>query len=199
MPRCRIIDLPMQARLLLLLAMALPSAAFAQGFGPIRWDYVAGNFIASELDDIGIELEGSTAVTRNLVVFGAYRDYEPGGNVDRETLQIGVGHRWNVRPNLDLMVSLSYADNEIDRRMRNSDEEGLILGGQLRGWLSQRLELSGAILLDNSIGSSTDVVIELGAQFFSGANVSFGGRIRADEDDEVLAGGIRFYFGASRR
>jgi hypothetical protein len=189
----------MNARLLLLLVIVLPSAAFAQGFGPIRWDYVAANLIASELDDIGIELEGSTAVTRNLVVFGSYRDYEPDGRIDRETLQIGVGHRWNARPNLDFLLSLSYADNEIDRRMRNSDEEGLILGAHLRGWLSQRFELSGAVLLDNSIGSSTDVVIELGAQFFSGPNVSFGGRIRADEHDEVLAGGIRFYFGASRR
>jgi hypothetical protein len=186
-------------RLLLLLAATLPVSGFGQGFGPLRWDYVSGNLMAADLDDIGYEIEGSTAVTDRLVVFGGYRDFKPGKRTDRQTVQIGVGHRWNIRPNIDFMASLSYADNEIDNSGRNNTEKGLILGGVLRGWLTQRIELSGAILLDDSLGSGTDVVLEFGGQFFRNRNVSYGGRIRADEHDETLAAGVRFYFGASRR
>jgi len=188
----------MRARILLLIAL-LPATTLAQGFGPLRWDYVAGSLIASDLDDLGFEIEGSTAVTRNLVVFGSYRDFRPTERTDRETLQIGVGQRWNIRPNIDVMASLSYADSEIERRGRVRDEEGLVLGGHVRGWLSRRVELSGAVLLDNSLGSSTEVVLEFGGQFFRGRNLSYGGRIRAEEDDEVVAAGVRFYFGASQR
>jgi hypothetical protein len=184
---------------LLLLAAALPTAAFAQGFGPLRWDYVAGSLIGSEFDNLGLEIEGSTAVTDNLVVFGSYRDFEPNGNIDRETLQVAVGHLWNFRPNIDFMASLGYADNKIDHPLQPRNESGLVLGGLLRGWLTRRVELSGGVFLDNSLGSSTEVVLEFGGQFFHGSNLSIGGRIRADEDDDMLAAGIRFYFGASRR
>jgi hypothetical protein len=186
----------------LLLALVLPVPALAQqgaGFGPLRWDYVATSVIVPDLDDLGFELEGSTAVTERLVVFGAYRDFAPDGRVDRETLQIGVGHLWNVRQNVEVLASVSYADNEIDQPHGSIDEEGAILSGEIRGWATARFELSGKVLLDNSTGSSTDTILEFGGQFFRDRNRSFGGRIRADEEDTMLFLGARFYFGASRR
>lgn len=184
---------------LLLFILAAPASAFAQGFGPIRWDYVAAGAIAADIDQLGFEIEGSTAVTPNLVVFGGYRDFDPSRRVDRKSAYIGVGRRLNLRPNLDLLASMSYADNEIDNPARSVDEEGVVFGGLVRGWLTRRVELSGGVQLDNSLGSSTEVVLEFGGQFHRGSNLSFGGRIRADEDDETIAAGIRFYFGASRR
>jgi hypothetical protein len=184
---------------LLLLSLATPACAFGQGFGPLRWDYVAAGVIAAELDRIGYEIEGSIAVTPDIIVAGGYRDFDPGERIDRRTAHIGVGYRWNLRPNLDILASISYADNEIDNPAQTVDEEGLVLGGQIRGWLTRRIELSGAVLLDNSLGSSTEVVVEFGGQFHRGRNLSFGARVRAEEGDEVVIGGVRFYFGASRR
>jgi len=58
---------------------------------------------------------------------------------------------------------------------------------------------AGAVMLDNSTGSSTDTILELGGEFFRVRNRSLGGRIRADENDTTLFLGARFYFGASRR
>ncbi len=184
---------------LLLLAALLPLPALGQGFGPVRWDYVAANLALPEIDEIGLEIEGSTAVTRNLVVFGGYREFDPRRRTERTTLSIGVGRRFAIRPNVDVMASAAYADNDLDTRGRDTEEEGVILGGHVRGWLTPRFELNGAVLLDNSTGSSTDMVLEAGGQYFRGRNWSYGGRLRVDEDEDALFLGIRFYFGASRR
>ncbi|MDX1563466.1 MAG: hypothetical protein R3305_11095 [Gammaproteobacteria bacterium] len=174
--------------------------AFAQGFGPLRYDFVAAGLVMTELDSLGIELEGSTAVTDNIVVSGRYQDFEPNDNVDRETFRIGAGYRWDIRPNVDVLASIFYADNDVDRLGRGTvDDEGIILSGEIRGWLTSRIELHGAVSLDNSVGSSTDTVVEFGGQYFGNRNRSFGGRLRTDEDDTVLILGARFYFGASRR
>ena len=186
-------------QLLFLLAATATLSVMAQGFGQLRYDYVSANLALPELDEIGFELEGSTEVTDNLVVFGTYRDFSPSNRIDRKTLQIGVGHYWDIRPNIDVMASLSYGDNEISRRGRNFNDDGLILGGHIRGWLTQKIELNGAVLLDNSFGSSTETVLELGGQYFHEINWSYGGRVRVDETDSVLFLGARFYFGASRR
>jgi len=186
---------------LVLLVAFLPTATFAQNdFGPLRYDYVSASLAVPELDELGIEIGGSTAVTDNLIVFGEYRDFEPGNHVELESLQIGVGHIWNVRPSIDFIATLSYADNEIDPRGPSSiDEEGLIIGGHVRGWATGKIELAGSVMLDNSTGSSTDTILELGLQYFQDANWSYGGRLRADEDETTLFLGVRFYLGASRR
>ena len=191
----------MRARLPILILL-LPFPALAQQpqrADAIRWDYVAANLAVPDLDDLGVELEGSTAVTERLVVFGNYRSFAPDSRVDRTSLQIGVGRLWNIRPRVELLASASYADNEIDLPHRTIDEEGLILSGEVRGWVSPRFELSGAVMLDNSVSSSTETVLELGGQYFRVSNRSLGGRIRVDEDDTTLFLGAQFYFGASRR
>jgi hypothetical protein len=184
---------------LLLLAISLPLSAAAQGFGALRWDYVAASLAAPEFDELGYEFKGSTAVTENLVVFGSFLDFDPNASIDRKLLMIGVGRKWNIRPNIDVMASASYGDNKIVEAGVEVDEEGVIIGFEVRGFATARLELNGGVQLDNSAGSNTDTSVEFGAEFFRQRNISFGGRIRADEHDTTLFAGLRFYFGASRR
>lgn len=183
-----------------LIAIALPTAANAQQAAPpLRYDYVGASLAVPEIDEIGIGLEGSTAVAERLVVFGRFFSFEPRDGADYESLQIGVGRIWHLRRNLDLVGSIAYAGNEIDTSMQQGDEEeGVVAGAQLRGWATPRLELSGAAMLDNSRGSSTDSILELGVQFLTEPRLSYGGVIRIDEDDTTVFFGLRFYFGASR-
>jgi hypothetical protein len=188
-------------RCFLVAAALVPVAAFCQDPPiPLRYDYVGANLAVPEVDELGVDLEGSTAVARELIVFGRYLNYEPRNRVDLTSLQIGVGKVWNVRRNVDFVASLSYATNEIDTPARSGVEnEGLIVGGQLRGWATNRIELSGAVMLDHSKSSSTDTVVELGVQYLTKPQLSYGGNIRVDEDDTTVSGGLRFYFGASRQ
>lgn len=188
-------------RCLLSIALVLPSAAYSQDQPiPLRYDYVGASLAFPELDEIGIWLEGSTTVARDLVVFGQYFNYDPNDRFKQSTLQIGVGHIWPLRANIDFIASISYSANDIDTPGRGEiEEEGVVFGGQLRGWATDRLELSGGLMLDNSLGSSTDTVVELGVQYLTEDRLSYGGRIRIDEDDSTVSMGLRFYFGASRR
>lgn len=181
--------------------VTLPAGgALAQGFGPLPYDYVYAGLAATELDSIGLEIGVSFEVADQVIVFGGLENLELGNNVDRDTLRVGGGYRWPVRPNMDFIAKLAYADNEIDLPGRAQfDDDGLILSGELRGWISQRLELSGELLLDDSIGSDIDTALEFGAQQHRRGNLSLGGRIRIDEDDTTLLLGARFYFGASNR
>jgi hypothetical protein len=188
--------------MLLVTVLARPAQAQApaQGYGPLRYDYLMANLILTDIDEIGIELHGQTAATDHFIVSGAYQDWEPTDTVKRETLRIGVGYRFDVRPNLDFIASAHYADNKIDiGSQTNIDEKGMILSALFVGWLTPRFELSGEVMLDGSTGSSTETILELGLQYMRYRDVSFGGRLRIGEDDEALVIGARWYFGASRR
>ena len=189
----------MNHRLLLLFALSPLTVLAQEGFGSLRYDYVSANLVVTEIDEFGFELEGSTAVTEDLVVFGRFFDFEQGNGIERELLEIGVGHVWNIRPSIDFIGSIAYGDNSVSTPgLGKEDEEGLLVGAQVRGWATARVELNGGVTLDNSAGSSTDTVLELGMQFFHAANWSYGGRIRSDDEDTAVFAGIRFYFGASR-
>lgn len=189
------------SRCLLVAATLLPVVAFCQDPpNPLRYDYVGANLALPDLNEPGVDLEASTIVARDLIVFGRYLNYEPRDRFDIATLQIGVGKVWNIRRNVDFIAHVSYATNEIDTPVRQDFEnEGVIVGGQLRGWATNRIELSGAVMLDHSKSSSTDTVVEIGVQYLRTPQISYGGNIRTDEDNTTVSAGLRFYFGASRQ
>ena len=185
---------------LILIAALIPAAVSAQSsYGALRYDYVAGMLALPDTDEVGIEFEGSTAATERIVVFGRFRDLEPIRNLDLRSMEIGVGRILHLRPNLDFIPSMSYGYNEFDRRGVQRDEDGLIVSGQVRGWMSSRVELAAALILDDSRGSSTDTVLEFGVQAFRRPVWSYGGRVRHDDYDTTVFLGTRWYFGASRR
>jgi hypothetical protein len=188
-------------RFLFVAAAALPLGAYSQEpTVPLRYDYVGASLVVPDIDELGIALEGSTTVSQNLIVFGQYSNYEPHNGLKIDSLQIGVGRVWSVRRNLDFVASASYSKNNIDTPSFAGDKQkGVIVGGQLRGWATNRIELSGAVLLDHSKSSSTETIVELGVQYLTEARLSYGGIIRVDDDDSTVAMGMRFYFGASRR
>jgi len=181
-------------------ALAAASAtAQEQAAGPLPYDYVFANYALTELDSGGIEIGGSIEVANRVNVFGAYQDWELDGDFDREAFHIGAGYRWTMSPRTDFIAKLAYADTELERSGQpDLDEQGLVLSGEIRGWVGERLELSGELLLDDSL-DDIETVLEFGAQYHSKSTFSLGGRFRVDEDDTTLLLGARFYFGPSAR
>lgn len=162
---------------------------------PSSYDFVFGSLALSELDAGGVEVGGSFSLAPQVYLFGSFQDWEVNEVVDRTILRVGGGYYWNISENLDLDVGAAFADSEIDRPGPNDvDDDGLILHAGLRGWITPNVELSSFLFLDDSLGSDTDTVIELGGQYFTRNDLSIGGRVRVDEDDTVLFFGVRFYF-----
>jgi len=166
---------------------------------PLSYDYIFASLAITELDSGGLEAGGSFTVAPNIHVYGGYQDWELSENVDRSILQIGGAYHWDIATNLDLLVGAAIAKSELDfRGPAEIDDEGLILKAGIRGWITNDLELSGELLLDDSLRSSMDSVIEVGGQYHTSPQFSIGGRVRVDEDETTLFIGGRFYFRAGR-
>jgi hypothetical protein len=181
-------------------ALAAASAAAQEANRPLPYDYVFANYALTELDSGGIELGGSIEVANRIHVFGAYQDWEVDDDFDRTAFHVGGGYHWTLSSKTDLVVKLAYANTELDLSNQSTDldEEGLFVSGEIRSWVGQRLELSGELFLDDSL-DDLETVVELGAQFHRKNTLSFGGRLRIDEEDTTLLLGARFYFGPSAR
>jgi len=165
---------------------------------PLLYDHAYASLALTGLDSGGLEFGGSFTVAPNIHVFGSYQDWELNGNADRSLLQIGAARHWDISPNLDIFGKAAFGDSEIDRRNRpDIDDSGLIFGVGLRGWATNELELSGEILLDDSLGSDIDTVIDVGGHYFTSPDFSFSGRVRIDDEETTLFLGLRFYFGRS--
>jgi hypothetical protein len=163
---------------------------------PLDYDYVFGSLAITELDSGGLEIGGSFALAQNFHLFGGYQDWELNDNVDRSILQVGGGYHWDLSQNLDLTVGLALAKSELDTPGPGEfDDEGLILSAGLRGWITDQVELSGEILLDDSLGSDVESVLEVGGQYHLSDQMSLGGRVRVDEEETTLFLGGRFHFG----
>jgi hypothetical protein len=181
-------------------ALAAAPAAAQEANRPLPYDYVFANYALTELDSGGIELGGSIEVANRIHVFGAYQDWEVDDDFDRTAFHVGGGYHWTLSPKTDLVAKLAYANTKLDLSNQNTDldEEGLFISGEIRSWVGQRLELSGELFLDDTL-DDLETVLELGAQFHSRNTLSFGGRLRVDEEDTTLLLGARFYFGPSAR
>ncbi len=176
------------------------AAAQQQTDRPLSYDFAYASLAVTELDSGGLEGGGSFTVAPNFHVFAAYQDWELNDNVDRSILQVGAGYHWDIANNLDLVVALAFADSELDTPGPGKiDDDGLILSAGLRGWLTNAVELSGMISLDDSLGSDSDTVLELGGDYHLNSQFSLGGRVRIDEDETTLFVGGRFHFGRTNQ
>lgn len=174
------------------------SSAFAQETAdrPLSYDYLFGGLALTAIDTGGLEIGGSFTVAPNVHAFASYQDWELNENADRSILQVGAGYHWDLSSDLDLVVSLAFADSQLDFRGPGKiDDDGLILGFGLRNWLSDSIEGYADILLDDSLGRDVDSVLRLGGEYHVNPNFSIGGRVRIDEDETTLFFGARFYFG----
>jgi hypothetical protein len=182
-------------------AYAQPAQAQAQSATPFPYTFAYVNYAMTDVSSNGFEIGGSIEVTDEIHAFLAYQDWEFSNNFDRRTWQLGAGYRWALSPNADVIAHAAWGDTRIRRPgpPPNIDNSGLIIGGTIRGRAAENLELVGSILLDNSVRSGVDAVLEFGGQYYFNSAFSLGGRIRLDEDDSTLFLGGRYHFGGGLR
>jgi hypothetical protein len=179
-------------------ALGAASVTAQEANRALPYDYVFANYAMAELDAGGLELGGSIEVANRIHVFGTYQDWEGDDDFERTAFYLGGGYHWTLSPRTDFVAKLAYAQTELELSSQASDldEEGLIVSGEIRSWVGERLELSGELFIDDSL-DDLETVVELGAQFHRKNTLSFGGRLRVEEDDTTLLLGARFYFGPS--
>lgn len=183
------------------LALGLSTANAQQQTTPFPYTFAYANYAMTDVSSSGFEIGAQVEVVDRIHAFASWQDWELSNNFDRRTWQLGAGYRWALSPNADVIAHVAYGDTRISRPGPPPDlkDSGLIAGGTIRGRAAENLELTGSILLDNSVRSGVDAVLEFGGQYYFNANISLGGRVRLDEDDSTVFLGARYHFGSGWR
>lgn len=182
----------MQRRTLGVLAALAAALPFATQADTMDYSYVELGYVDSELDDFdadgdGFALRGSLSVHENVFLVAGYEDvsYEAGrffGDIDVSAFHVGVGGRYPLAPNIDLVGTFRIisAELEVDRVGFDADEDGFAFGVRARGEVLPKLELEGGLehIDVDDIADDTSIVLQ-GRYFFlenfsGGVSLSFG-------------------------
>jgi hypothetical protein len=138
----------------------------------LSYSYVELGYVSSEVDDLntngsGLGLRGSYAFTDKFHGFASYTDQDFNDfDVSVKQLEIGGGTHWSLTPKMDFVATLSYLDISADAAGGGSaDDNGFGLGAQLRGLVTDTLELRGGLKYANFDESGSDTTAEIGARW----------------------------------
>jgi len=187
-------------RYIALLAVTLFAAqASAQD---LSYNFVEGGFARVELDvgpvDVdgdGFGVGGSFEIGDSFFGLASYQTADFGSGVDLNQLTAGFGYHVGISPNADFVATLAYVRAEIEASGFGSvDESGIGASIGVRGMVSDRVELNGAIsYVDLGDGDDTSIggglLYNFTDTFAVGANIGFG------EDTTTYGVNARLYFG----
>ncbi len=152
-----------------LAALGLGGPALASD---LNYSFVELGWQQAEFDDLdadgdGFGIRGSMEFTDALHAFVSYSDQSYDFDVGGEFIEIGVGYAWSMSPKLDIVGRLAYLDTSFDiPGFGDVSDDGVALGGYLRGKPMENLELTGGVdLVDYSDGGS-DEQFGLGVRYF---------------------------------
>lgn len=189
---------------------ALPLAALASN---LNYNYVEGGYLkatqedgnANDFDFDGFTVAGSGKISKNLYVFGDYRQLESdtvaGTRQDRNAGRIGLGVIVPVNDNLDLTAGGGASFGKVDFEgagagftPNDNDDTGYFLQGIARAKVLPALEINGGYRYEKVFDQSESTglvgaVFNITPAFAAIGNYEFG-----DDLNRYVLGG-RFNFG----
>jgi hypothetical protein len=187
-----------------LAALGLAGPALADdGFS---YSYVELGWVNTDLDGLegdGFGLRGSMEFTPAFHAFAQLsdQDFDLGAGIEAggESLEVGVGYAWSMKPTVDIVGKFAYLTQEIDVSVAgfggSVDDDGFGIGGYVRGRPLEQLELTGGLdFVDMDLGGS-DTYLSVGGRFFFTKMFAAGLDVRLNSDDTTYILGGRFNFG----
>lgn len=178
------------------LGLALP--ALSQAAAEPRYTYGELGYVNADFDDIdedgdGWGLGGSYAVHRNFHIIAGYQDVDLGGSNDYNSLALGVGVNYALRPGLDAIGRVGWVNVEVDVGPFNEDDDGYVVEGGVRTMINPQLELNGFVrYLD--VGNEDDTSLVLGGLYGIANNVAVGADVEFSDDVTTFFLKARLYF-----
>jgi hypothetical protein len=170
----------------------LAAASLALLSGPglaqnLHYNFVDLRYLDSERGDAdGFSLAAQGLITPEVYVLGRYAELDL-GPVDAETLQAGLGYRYGVQRNTDLIGEVSFLRSEVG----NNRDNGLGLSAGVRHRFTEVFEGSASIDHVNADRNNTALtvggLVHFTPQLAAVASYTF-------DDDDVIGVGGRFNF-----
>ena len=183
---------------LIVLALAISSASYAEGFDYTYADLSYGiiNFDDLDVDGDGFGLGGSLAINPDFHVFAGYQSAGLDFGVDVSTFAVGIGYNTELSPTVDAVARLSYEYAEVDAPGFGSvDDSGFGFGVGLRFAASDVVEIAAGIDYVDFGDGGDDTGLNLGGfySFTEAFDVGLTGSWSDDTSTYALTG--RWYFG----
>ena len=177
-------------------AALLPVAAQAQS---PSYSYLDLAYVETDIDGIGsnadgFALRGSFELTDSVFMFAGYLDQSV-RNVDLETYNVGFGYAWSFAPNMDLYGKLAYVKAEADGFGFSADDDGYGIGVGIRSFVTDALELEGAINYVDLSDSGDDTSFGIAARWYFMPQFAVGLEAAFGDDADSYGIGVRWNFG----
>jgi hypothetical protein len=162
------------------------------------YTYVQAELVRGDADGFsdgpdGIELSGSYGLQGNLFVFGGISflngDVGP-GDVDVDTLEIGIGYHQPLARPTDLVLGMSFLRANVDP---GSDSNGYKLSAGVRHEASAQFELDGSVGYTDFDEGSGDVWLELGGVYRATPQLGLLATIYTSDDIDTITLGVRWH------
>jgi hypothetical protein len=186
----------------------LPLAAQAEDGGGMSYSYVDLNWVNVDVDDSslginesadGFGLRGSFGFAENFFGFAEYRTVEgdiSGTDFDIDQLAVGLGGRYGISDNVDLVGRLGYTEVDVAvSGFGSADADGYLVSAGLRGELTDGFELEGHVI-HTDLGSQggDDTSFAVGGRYFFTENFAVDAGFESGDDLEIWHVGARFAF-----
>ncbi len=200
-------------KLLAVAALAAPLSAFAQTASTISYSYIEGGYLkatqedgnSDDFDFDGFTVGASGKVSKNLYLFGDYRQLESdtvgGTRIDIDTARVGLGVIFPINNNFDVTAGGGAAFAKFDYKGSgagltpdDNDDTGYFLQTIARAKVLPALEINGGYRYEKVFDESESTGL-VGAVFsFTPAFAAVGSYEFGDDFDRYVIGG-RFNFG----
>ena len=181
-----------------LAALVLSGPAWADdGFS---YTYIDLGYGQTELDDLdvdgdGMGVRGSYEFTDRFHGLATYTDQDFDFGVRAKQFTVGGGFSSPLKPNLDIVGTVSYVNVDLSGPGGSVDDDGVELGALLRGRVTGQLELTGGLQYVNLNDGGDDTSLRLGARFFITPMFAIGADLGIGDDVTTWMLGGRVNFG----
>ena len=181
-------------------AALLPVAAQAQ---EPSYSYLDLAYVWTDIDGVsgtadGFALRGSFELTDSVFMFASYAE-QMLSDFDIETYSIGAGYAWSIAPNMDLYGKISYVKAEAEVEAAgfgfSEDDDGYGIGVGIRSFVTDNLELEGAINYVDLSDSGDDTSFGIGARWYFMPQFAVGVEAALGDDANSYGLGVRWNFG----
>ena len=147
-----------------------------------------------DVDGDGFEVSGSYEINDRIFLFGEWQDQSLDFGIDGRQIELGAGYTHGLSDKLDLVGTLSFLDTEVKAGNVTADDDGLALGGGVRGRVNESIELEAGLKYMDLDAAGSDTGLTFGGRYYFNPSMALGASADFNDNVDTLRLGFRWEF-----